>query len=136
MCRTDSVPLPYVCRTQSYEEDVKLAQQPSLTPRERVAVALRLGEKKIINSTMEAVRRRLAPIRGIPTKSGAMQVWGVAGGGRGGGASGRVEMKLKQRQEWGQHEVQRLRQGLASRAKGRRLQTGKRVSAQSQRKWQ
>lgn len=33
---------------------------------------LRLGEKRIINATMEAVRRRLAPIRGIPTKSGQL----------------------------------------------------------------
>ncbi|KXZ52752.1 hypothetical protein GPECTOR_8g143 [Gonium pectorale] len=57
---------------QSYEEDVKIAQQPNLTPKERLAVKLRLGEKRIINATMEAVRRRLAPIRGIPTKSGAM----------------------------------------------------------------
>ncbi len=39
---------------------------------ERVAVQLRLCEKRIINATMEAVRRRLAPIRGIPTKSGAL----------------------------------------------------------------
>lgn len=72
-CRAPSL-VSYACRNQSYEEDVKLAQQPSLTPRQRVAVALRLGEKKIINSTMEAVRRRLAPIRGIPTKTGTMQV--------------------------------------------------------------
>ncbi|PNH12803.1 hypothetical protein TSOC_000234 [Tetrabaena socialis] len=58
--------------TKSYEEDVKIAQQPALSPRERLAVKLRLGEKRIINATMDAVRRRLAPIRGIPTKSGAM----------------------------------------------------------------
>ncbi|GIL70833.1 hypothetical protein Vretimale_3919 [Volvox reticuliferus] len=59
--------------SKSYEEDVKIAQDPDLAPKERLAVKLRLGEKRIINATMEAVRRRLAPIRGIPTKSGALQ---------------------------------------------------------------
>ncbi|PNW75373.1 hypothetical protein CHLRE_12g524500v5 [Chlamydomonas reinhardtii] len=58
--------------TKSYEEDVKIAQQSDLSPKERLAVKLRLGEKRIINATMEAVRRRLAPIRGIPTKSGQL----------------------------------------------------------------
>ncbi len=29
---------------------------------------LRLGEKRILRGTMDGVRRRLAPIRGIPTK--------------------------------------------------------------------
>ncbi|GLC74385.1 hypothetical protein PLESTF_001507400 [Pleodorina starrii] len=58
--------------TKSYEEDVKIAQQPGLSPKERLAVRLRLGEKRIINATMEAVRRRLAPIRGIPTKAGQL----------------------------------------------------------------
>ncbi|GFR43931.1 hypothetical protein Agub_g5069, partial [Astrephomene gubernaculifera] len=57
----------------SYEEDVKTAQQAELGAKERLAVRLRLGEKRILNATMDAVRRRLAPIRGIPTKSGAMQ---------------------------------------------------------------
>ncbi|KAG2498938.1 hypothetical protein HYH03_003128 [Edaphochlamys debaryana] len=57
---------------KSYEEDVKIAQQRDLNPRERIAVKLRLAERKILNATMDAVRRRLAPIRGIPTKTGAM----------------------------------------------------------------
>jgi len=57
----------------SYEEDIKANQRPDLPVRERLAVKVRLGEKKIINETMDAVRRRLAPIRGIPTKSGSMQ---------------------------------------------------------------
>jgi histone-lysine N-methyltransferase SETD3 len=47
-------------------------QQPTLTGRERLAVRLRLSEKTILSQTMDAVRRRLAPIRGIPTKTGKM----------------------------------------------------------------
>ncbi|KAF6255082.1 rubisco small subunit N-methyltransferase [Scenedesmus sp. NREL 46B-D3] len=56
----------------SLEEDTKLMQQPSVTGRERLAVRLRLSEKTILSQTMDAVRRRLAPIRGIPTKTGKM----------------------------------------------------------------
>jgi hypothetical protein len=41
-----------------------------LTPRQIAAARLRLTEKKLINATTTAVRRRLAPIRGIPTKQG------------------------------------------------------------------
>ena len=40
------------------------------TPRARTAAQLRLQEKRLINATTTAVRRRLAPIRGIPTKQG------------------------------------------------------------------
>lgn len=47
-------------------------QRPDLTGRERLAARLRLGEKTILSQTMDAVRRRLAPIRGVPTKSGKM----------------------------------------------------------------
>ncbi|KAJ9518692.1 hypothetical protein QJQ45_018734 [Haematococcus lacustris] len=57
----------------SLEEDIKLAQQRDLSPEELLACKLRLSEKRIISSTMDAVRRRLAPVRGIPSKSGAMQ---------------------------------------------------------------
>jgi len=57
----------------TYEEDIKVAQGRDLTPKQRVAAKLRLAERKIISGTMEAVRNRLAPIRGIPTKSGGMQ---------------------------------------------------------------
>lgn len=32
------------------------------------SLQLRLGEKRILRGTMDGVRRRLAPIRGIPTK--------------------------------------------------------------------
>eukprot|EP01024_Parvocaulis_polyphysoides_P018683 TRINITY_DN18291_c1_g3_i1.p1 TRINITY_DN18291_c1_g3~~TRINITY_DN18291_c1_g3_i1.p1 ORF type:complete len:316 (-),score=22.75 TRINITY_DN18291_c1_g3_i1:137-1084(-) len=55
-----------------YEFDVKLQQQDTLSVQERLACQLRLREKQILGSTMDAVRRRLAPIRGIPTKSGKM----------------------------------------------------------------
>eukprot|EP01025_Chloroclados_australasicus_P026878 TRINITY_DN26696_c0_g2_i1.p2 TRINITY_DN26696_c0_g2~~TRINITY_DN26696_c0_g2_i1.p2 ORF type:complete len:501 (-),score=29.89 TRINITY_DN26696_c0_g2_i1:203-1489(-) len=55
-----------------YEQDVKLIQAENLTLEERLACKLRLNEKRILGSTMDAVRRRLAPIRGIPTKSGKM----------------------------------------------------------------
>ena len=32
-----------------------------------------MSEKKILSQFMDAVRRKLAPIRGIPTKAGGMQ---------------------------------------------------------------
>lgn len=41
--------------------DLMLCSPPSLSQ-------LRLGEKRILRGTMDGVRRRLAPIRGIPTK--------------------------------------------------------------------
>ena len=47
-------------------------QNPELSGRALLAARLRLCEKKILSATMDAVRRRLAPIRGIPTKSGGM----------------------------------------------------------------
>ena len=55
------------------EEDVKELQRNDLTPRERMAAMLRFGEKRILRGTMDGVRMRLAPIRGIPTKSGGLQ---------------------------------------------------------------
>ena len=45
---------------------------PPLLPLPLPRCRLRLTEKKILNATTDAVRRRLAPIRGIPTKGGAM----------------------------------------------------------------
>lgn len=55
----------------SREEDVKLLQVPQeLGPKEKLAGRLRLAEKTILSETMDAVRQRLAPIRGIPTKQG------------------------------------------------------------------
>lgn len=56
----------------SLEEDTKLLQRPDLSARERLAGRLRVAEKTILSQTMDAVRRRLAPIRGIPTKAGKM----------------------------------------------------------------
>ncbi|KAL4859859.1 Nucleolar GTP-binding protein 1 [Chlorella vulgaris] len=56
-----------------YDDDVKDLQRRDLTPKQRLAAQLRLGEKRILSGTMGGVRRRLAPIRGIPTKSGGMQ---------------------------------------------------------------
>ena len=41
--------------------------------KERVASQLLMNEKKILSATIGSLRNRLAPIRGIPTKSG-MQV--------------------------------------------------------------
>ncbi len=47
-------------------------QSPTLVGRPRLAARLRSSEMRILSATMDAVRRRLAPIRGIPTKSGGM----------------------------------------------------------------
>ena len=55
------------------EEDVKDLQRTDLSRRERMAAMLRLSEKRILRGTMDGVRTRLAPIRGIPTKSGGLQ---------------------------------------------------------------
>jgi len=55
------------------EEDTKMLQRPGLTSRQILAARLRLCEKAILQGTMDAVRRRLAPIRGIPTKDGSMR---------------------------------------------------------------
>ena len=55
------------------EEDTKLLQDATLTPRARVAASLRLGEKRILQATLDAARRRLAPIRGVPTKDGSLR---------------------------------------------------------------
>lgn len=55
------------------EDDIKELQRGDLTGRERVSAMLRLGEKRILRGTMDGVRRRLAPIRGIPTKSGGLE---------------------------------------------------------------
>lgn len=55
------------------EEDIKLLQNPELSPMERLAVLLRSSEKEILLATTDAIRKRLAPIRGIPTKTGNME---------------------------------------------------------------
>lgn len=58
--------------TNTLEEDVKALQQPDLDPKERLALQLLLGEKNILQGTLTAVRKRLAPIRGIPIKGGSL----------------------------------------------------------------
>lgn len=55
-----------------YEDDVKELQRNDLSERERMAALLRASEKRILRGTMDGVRRRLAPIRGIPTKDGTL----------------------------------------------------------------
>ena len=55
------------------EEDTKMLQRPGLPPRAALAARLRLCEKAILQGTMDTVRRRLAPIRGIPIKGGGMR---------------------------------------------------------------
>ena len=52
------------------EYDSVLLNRGGLKPREKLAVKQRLVEKGILRSTMDSVRRRLAPIRGVPTKQG------------------------------------------------------------------
>jgi hypothetical protein len=78
----------------NYEDDVKLVQQAAkqgLSTKQWLAARLRLGEKKILSGTMDAVRRKLAPIRGIPTKGGGMQV-GRGCGNRGAGIGGQLPL--------------------------------------------
>lgn len=55
------------------EEDLKSLQNPDLPPLERLATLAKRSEKDILLSTTDAVRQRLAPIRGIPTKSGKLE---------------------------------------------------------------
>ena len=55
-----------------YEDDLKELQRRDLGWKERAAAALRVSEKRILQGTMDGVRRRLAPIRGIPTKGGTL----------------------------------------------------------------
>jgi len=48
-------------------------QGPELQGKPRLAARLRFSEKTILTQFMDAVRRKLAPVRGIPTKAGGMQ---------------------------------------------------------------
>lgn len=52
------------------EFDAVLLNRGGLKQREKLAAKQRLAEKRILRSTMDTVRRRLAPIRGVPTKQG------------------------------------------------------------------
>lgn len=54
------------------EDDLKALQRPESSVREKKAARLRLAEKSVLQGTLDAVRRRLAPIRGVPTKDGSM----------------------------------------------------------------
>ncbi|KAF5827149.1 Rubisco LSMT substrate-binding-domain-containing protein, partial [Dunaliella salina] len=54
----------------SVEEEIKYSQDPKLSPKQRLACQLRTEEKRIVSGTMDGVRNKLAPIRGIPTKQG------------------------------------------------------------------
>eukprot|EP00892_Ulva_mutabilis_P004342 jgi/Ulvmu1/227/UM001_0231.1 len=58
---------------ENQEEDLKMLQNADLEPLERLAALTRRSEKDILLSTTDAVRQRLAPIRGIPTKSGTLE---------------------------------------------------------------
>lgn len=60
--------------TYTLEEELKVVQGGgALKPRELLAARLRFCEKQILSATMDALRKKLAPIRGIPTKTGKMQ---------------------------------------------------------------
>jgi protein-histidine N-methyltransferase len=55
------------------EEDLKRLQDPNLEARERLALMMLKSEKDILLATTDAIRQRLAPIRGIPTKAGRLE---------------------------------------------------------------
>jgi hypothetical protein len=56
------------------DDELRLLKNKKLSSKERVAAQLRLSEKTILSNTMTALRNRLAPIRGIPTKGGGLKV--------------------------------------------------------------
>lgn len=41
--------------------------------REMLATQVRYAEKRVLMGTLDGIRKRLAPIRGIPTKGGKME---------------------------------------------------------------
>lgn len=55
------------------DDDARLLQKRGLGANERAAAQLRLSEKRILSNTMAGLRARLAPIRGVPAKGGAMR---------------------------------------------------------------
>lgn len=55
------------------EEDAKQLQDRKIRGKERLALQLLQSEKDILLSTTDAIRQRLAPIRGIPSKSGRLE---------------------------------------------------------------
>ena len=52
------------------EEAKRLQRRSELSGPQAAAAGLRLAEKGLLSACMGAVRRRLAPIRGVPTKRG------------------------------------------------------------------
>eukprot|EP00898_Chlorokybus_atmophyticus_P001556 jgi/Chlat1/2400/Chrsp17S02659 len=57
----------------SFEENIKLLQNKDISERTRLAALFRSCEQQILMATLDALRTRLAPIRGIPTKGGKME---------------------------------------------------------------
>jgi len=56
------------------EEDLKRLQRSSeLSTKEKAALECRFQEKQILQATMDAIRKRLNPIRGIPTSAGKLE---------------------------------------------------------------
>lgn len=73
---------------ESAESDIKTLQREDISEKQRLATQLVFGEKQILQVTfnvrcpsdsecmqscVDIVRRRLAPIRGVPTKSGKLE---------------------------------------------------------------
>lgn len=58
---------------RSLDDEIGLLNSKDISPKERVAAKFRVCEQRILSNTMAALRSRLAPIRGIPTKGGSMK---------------------------------------------------------------
>lgn len=58
---------------RSLDDEVRLLNSTDISPKEKVAAKLRCYQQKILSNTMAALRTRLSPIRGAPTKSGSMK---------------------------------------------------------------
>lgn len=58
---------------ENWESDVTALKNDTLTEQQRISRQLLLSEKRILQSCVDIVRTRLAPIRGIPTKSGKLE---------------------------------------------------------------
>uniref|UniRef100_A0A7S3UAG2 Rubisco LSMT substrate-binding domain-containing protein n=1 Tax=Picocystis salinarum TaxID=88271 RepID=A0A7S3UAG2_9CHLO len=52
------------------DNDFQIKNNPESTPKDVVAADLRINEKRVLRGTMDGIRRRLAPIRKVPTKKG------------------------------------------------------------------
>eukprot|EP00250_Pteridium_aquilinum_P008157 c17723_g1_i1 orf=616-2127(-) len=58
---------------RSLDEEIRMLNKKDISSKERVAAKLRVCEQRILSNTMAALRTRLGPIRGVPTKGGAMK---------------------------------------------------------------